>query len=207
MREIDLSRIKRVLLVRVDEIGDVVLTTPLIRELRKNLPHAWITLVVKPEVYNLIETCPYVNEVLVYDWNVCGQKRNLIRHFRILKLALLRLWKRNFDLAILPRWDCDYYHSSFLAYLSGAKARVAYSEEVTTYKRMLNKGYDKLFTHVLTDNYLKHEVEHNLEVITFLRGNIDDDRLELWVDKEDERSAQALLNKDEMKKNVFFIDF
>ncbi len=31
---------KRVLVIRLDEIGDVVLTTPLLREMRRNLPRA-----------------------------------------------------------------------------------------------------------------------------------------------------------------------
>ncbi len=56
------------LVIRLDEIGDVVLTTPLLRELRRNLPRAWITLVVKKQVYNLVVNCPYVNEVLSFDW-------------------------------------------------------------------------------------------------------------------------------------------
>ena len=62
-----LDQIRSVLLLRLDEIGDVVLTTPLLRELRRNMPHAWITLVVKPGVLNLVELCPHVNEILTFD--------------------------------------------------------------------------------------------------------------------------------------------
>jgi len=67
-KEIDLSQVNRVLVVRLDEIGDVVMTTPFLRELRRRLPDAWITLVVKPAAYNLVELCPYVHEVRTYDW-------------------------------------------------------------------------------------------------------------------------------------------
>ncbi len=62
--EIDLCGMRRVLVVRLDEIGDVVMTTPFLRELRRNLPQAWITLVVKPAVHNLVELCPYANLVM-----------------------------------------------------------------------------------------------------------------------------------------------
>ena len=68
-----LSRLSRVLVVRLDGIGDVVLTTPFLRELRRTLPKAWITLVVAPQVYNLVACCPYVNEVLTYNWNIGGR--------------------------------------------------------------------------------------------------------------------------------------
>ncbi|MCH8028471.1 MAG: glycosyltransferase family 9 protein, partial [Candidatus Dadabacteria bacterium] len=58
-----------------------------------------------------------------------------------------------------------------------------------------NKGYDLLLTHVLKDNSLKHEVERNLDVIRFLGGEINDDSLELWLDKDDEISAEQILRE------------
>jgi hypothetical protein len=45
---IDLSQVKRVLVVRLDKIGDMVRPPPFLRELRGLLPNAWITLIVKP---------------------------------------------------------------------------------------------------------------------------------------------------------------
>src|SRR4029453_10787425 len=63
---IQLDGLKRVLVVRLDEIGDVVLTGPFLRELRRNIPNASITLLVKPALKNLVELCPYVEEVLTF---------------------------------------------------------------------------------------------------------------------------------------------
>src|SRR5262245_2694196 len=65
-RGIDLAQVENVLIVRLDEIGDVVLMTPFLRELRRLLPTAWITLVVKPALQELVALCPYTNEVLTY---------------------------------------------------------------------------------------------------------------------------------------------
>ena len=97
-REIDISQAKRVLVVRLDEIGDVVMTTPFLRELRRNLPDAWITLVVKPQIYDLVELCPYVDEVLTYNWSTNGNatqhRQQLRRHGRALRLAWKSLWRR-----------------------------------------------------------------------------------------------------------------
>jgi len=69
---LDMAGIKRVLVVRLDQIGDVVMTTPFLRELRGNLPNAWITLVVNPSILNLVENCPYVDEVLASDCKDIG---------------------------------------------------------------------------------------------------------------------------------------
>jgi heptosyltransferase-2 len=194
-QEFDLSRVKRALVVRLDEIGDVVMTTPFLRELRRNLPRAWITLVVKPGVRNLVELCPYVNEVLTYDWNISDRLRRLRRHGRALNLACQRLWRRRFDLAIVPRWDADHYHATFLAYFSGAPWRVGYSEDVIPHKRQHNRGLDRLLTHALNDDAVKHEVERSLDLLRFLGATVQDDRLELWLGEEDEAFADSVLRR------------
>jgi heptosyltransferase-2 len=204
-REIDLSQVKRLLVVRLDEIGDVVLTTPFLGELRRNLPDAWITLVVKPQAYNLVELCPYVNEVLTYDWRVNGRFTNLRRHWRALRLAWRHLWRRRFDLAILPRWDTDGYHGTFVLYFSGASWRVGYSETVNDHKRRANKGFNRLLTHPLQDSNLKHEVEHNLDVIRFLGGQVQDDRLELWLGKKDKGIAEQFLKDHQVEPDELLV--
>jgi ADP-heptose:LPS heptosyltransferase len=200
-REPKLSNVKRVLVVRLDEIGDVVMTTPFLRELRRNLPHAWITLVVKPAVYNLVELCPYVNEVLTYDWNTRGSLSHLRLHMRALVLAWKHLWRGRFDLAVLPRWDEDRYNGTFLAFFSGATWRVGYSENVIENKRQFNTGYDQLLTHVLDDKTPKHEVVRNLDVIRHLGGTIKEDKLELWLNSEDELFAEHFLSLQGVSRN------
>jgi heptosyltransferase-2 len=191
-KEISLKSVRAILVVRLDEIGDVVLTTPFLRELRRNAPAAWITLVVKPEVFNLVELCPYVNEVVTFDWRVSGRGWRLKRHSRALYLAATRLWRRRFDLALLARWGPDYYHWTYLAYFSGASRRVGYSERVLQRKQQLDAGPHRLLTDVIDHRGAKHEVERNLEVLRFLGANVPDDRLEIWLDKEDRSFARRV---------------
>jgi heptosyltransferase-2 len=192
-KKISLKSVRAILVVRLDEIGDVVLTSSFLRELRRNAPAAWITLVVKPEVLNLVELCPYVSEVLTYDWRMTGRAGQLKRHSRALVLAVTRLWRRRFALAVIPRWGVDHYHATFLAYFSGARGRVAYSEGVCDRKRQPNAGFDRMLTDALTDASVKHEVEHNLDLIRFLGGEAVDPRLELWLDPKDRSLARQLL--------------
>ena len=176
-------------------IGDMIMTIPMIKLLRRKIPHAYIVLGVLPEgARQLFEVCPYVNEVLTYDWRVNGRFTNLRRHWRALRLAWRHLWRRRFDLAILPRWDTDGYHGTFVVYFSGAPWRVGYSESVIDHKRRANHGFDRLLTHPLNDSDLKHEVEHNLDVIRYLGGCVQNDRLELWLSEEDETFAERLLS-------------
>lgn len=185
------ENIRRVLVVKLDEIGDSVMLTPFVRELRVGLPQAWITLVVKPQLKELWDACPYVNEVIAYDRQT--GLPNLRSHLSALSLAKNRLWKKRFDLAIVPRWDADAYNASFLAYFSGAAQRIGYSEKVIEHKKQLNKGYDTLYTKVSGDSALKHDSLRNLDLLMGLGLKADDKKTELWVTQEDLFAADGLL--------------
>ena len=188
-----LCDIRNVLVVRLDEIGDAVLTSPLLRELRRNLAKAWITVVVTPLTFSLFERCPYVDEVLVYDTSRLPRRRPFKRHAGALSLAFRRLWRRRFDLALVPRWDADAYHATFVAYFSGAPRRIGYTEHTTPRKAHMNSGFDILFTDVLSDIQPKHEVKRNLQVLRCVGGDISDETLEAWTDPEDDAFAREVL--------------
>jgi heptosyltransferase-2 len=199
-----LGSLKAILVVRLDEIGDVVMNSPFLRELRRNAPQAWITLVVKPGTLNLVERCPYANEVLAFDWRA-GVARALRLHGRALRLAATRLWRRRFDLAINPRWGADHYHGIYLTYFSGAPRRVGYSEGVCLTKREMNAGCDRMFTDLLTDASPRHEVERNLDVIRFLGGDVVDSGLEVWLDEQDREFAAQTLAQHRVDAHTLLI--
>ena len=186
--DLTLSSLKNVLVIRLDEIGDVVLLSPFLRELRRNLPNAWITFVVKPEVFNLVELCPYVDEILAYNPAVKSNLHRWVRHWRALRLAVGHLWQRRFDLAISPRRGEDTQSANFLAYFSGARMRVAYSEKLNAEKPG-PPYFDKLLTHPCENAPEQHEVYHNLELIRLLVGTVESARLELWLSKADQDFA------------------
>jgi ADP-heptose:LPS heptosyltransferase len=190
---IDLTQIRRVLVVRLDEIGDLVLTTPFLRELRRNLPGASITLLVSKRTRNLVELCPHVDEVVTFEPPGPGLLRSVRALRRALRLARDHLWRRHFDLAVAPRWDHDSYYGSMVTYLSGARHRIGYSEHVAEEKRRLNPGLHRLLTHSINESAVKHEVERGLDLIRLLGGAVSEDRVELWVGEEDELFADRLL--------------
>ncbi len=182
---------RRVLVVKLDEIGDAVMLTPFVRELRAGLPQAWITLVVKPQLKELWDTCPYVNEVIAFDRQ--AGLSSLRGHLRALSFAAKKLWKKRFDLAIVPRWDSDIYNATFLAYFSGARERLGYSESVIEGKRQLNKDYDRLYTKVSFDAGLKHDSLRNLDLLGGLGLRTGEMKTELWVSQDDLMAADELL--------------
>src|SRR5438093_5327377 len=178
---IDISEIRTIVVVRPDEIGDVVMMSPFLRELKRNLPGSEISLVVKPEIRNLVEHCPYLAEILSFDLKSSTYWPAFRNYARASDFAKHELRSHPFDLAIVPRWDADWYYSSFIAYFSGARCRLGYSEAVSEDKRKHNRGYNGLFTHTVYDDLPKHEVERNLDLLGYLGFSINSDALELWT--------------------------
>jgi ADP-heptose:LPS heptosyltransferase len=183
---------RSILVLKLDEIGDFVLVTPFLRELRRNAPQARITLIVKPAVLNLAETCPHVDAVLAYDSQTLGLRAwQLRRQWRALRLA--RRLSRP-DLAVIPRWGEDAYNATHLARYSRARAIVAYTEQATDAKRGMNRGYDRLITHIVPAIAPRHEVELNLNLLQYFGGDIENSSLELWLTDADRAFATSVLS-------------
>lgn len=65
--DFDRDQVRKILVIRLDRIGDMVLTIPLLRSLKKNFPQAQIYVLCSFVTKDLVEFCPYVDHVLVYD--------------------------------------------------------------------------------------------------------------------------------------------
>jgi heptosyltransferase-2 len=58
---------QRIAVLRLDRLGDVVLSTPIFAALRRQYPHAYIAAIVRPQCRDAIEGHPAVNDVFLYD--------------------------------------------------------------------------------------------------------------------------------------------
>jgi len=97
--------IRRILIIRLGKIGDVLLTTPLLRNLRKNLPKAYITYIVGKRASPILENDPHISELIIANRNIFSE----IMRREIYDLAI--------DLNVIDV-------TSQLCILSGAKYRV-----------------------------------------------------------------------------------
>jgi heptosyltransferase-2 len=194
-REFNPRTIKSILLTRVDGLGDLVLLSSLVREVRLLWPHAHITLVVDQQFASLVEQCPYVDEVIGFNERGSKFARLFTGPRRAYKLAKQRLWQRRFDLAISPRWDFDTRHAAVLNFLSLPRYHFGFSEMVSRRKRSLNYGLDALFTHLVPSRPgVHHEIERNAEMLAALGANPGRiHNLELWLSDSDRFYARQIL--------------
>ena len=182
---------EHILVLRLDEIGDNVLTSGFLRELRRSNPAAHITLVTSPAAYNIVELCPYVNDVLPFS--VTG--RPMLQQFHIaMDFCEANLWQRYFSRCYLPRWDFDRYFGYFLCYLSGARQRISYTTDVYAGKAQVNHSMNQLLTHIVPEqDGIIHEAARNFQVLRATGMQVADDRMELWLSEADHAKADELL--------------
>ena len=58
---------KKILIIRFSSIGDIVLTTPVIRCLKKQFPDYFIHLLVKKEYQNVLDYNPYIDKFHLFN--------------------------------------------------------------------------------------------------------------------------------------------
>ncbi|MCX5680889.1 MAG: glycosyltransferase family 9 protein, partial [Candidatus Omnitrophica bacterium] len=106
-QKLEKSKIKKILVVSLTNIGDTVLTCPVIDALIAYLPLAEISVVTGPKVKTLFEGNPYIKRTYIYTKNeTAGQLLSLFAELR----------KQKFDAVI------DLRHTA-LAYFLGAPVR------------------------------------------------------------------------------------
>jgi lipopolysaccharide heptosyltransferase II len=92
---------KRILILQLGGIGDVVMSTPALKAIREKYRTSHIGLLVALRSASLVEGCPYIDELLTFDAHYAGfieafTLGNLLREKRVIEM----LRSKNFDLII-----------------------------------------------------------------------------------------------------------
>jgi ADP-heptose:LPS heptosyltransferase len=142
--------VKKIIVSRTDNLGDVILTLPLITQIKKNFPKASVTFLVKKYVYGLIKDYPGIDEFAFIDDLKESSK-------------LRKFFKRGkFDLMfnVYPRFEI-----ALAAFLAGVKIRVGTGYR--WYSCLFNKR-----NHEHRKTAEKHEAVYNLNLLkTLLNSN------------------------------------
>ncbi len=181
---------------RLDSLGDVVMTTPLFRALKKAHPGSRCTVVVEECYRPLLATNPHIDEILTLPkvrpaWLPQRARRLL----SAIGLYWRRLRGRRFDYAVSPRWDVDAHLATFLCVLTQAASRVGYSEKASLEKQRINRGFDAAYDICLPAGPVRHEVLRNLSIADALGATAADATLEIELTERDRRGAAKLLAK------------
>jgi heptosyltransferase-3 len=190
--DVDLRRIKRILVVRQDDrIGNLILTTPLLSALRRSFPHAEVWYLASKAFYTLFSGSTLVDRILV------ARKRLYIFNPVALLLFIGKIRRQRFDLAIDASDENNFsLNNSFLVLLSGARYRIGYE-----------KPRSSLFLNleVPPSHIRRHASEMYLDLLRYLVGKVQSNDLRVDVDTKRTAAAEAYLRDKGVKSGDFLV--
>lgn len=179
MSPAELAALRRILVVKLSSLGDVVHVTPCLRALRRACPEARITMAVDRRFAALVRESPYLAEIIEADADGGGVA------------AWLEPWRRLagnrrplFDLAV------DFQgtrRSALWVYASGARVRVG------RLRGPESPGWRPRFQHLVRPDPARHAVEVNADVAEAVGVAVEDLSPELRVSSEADRRCTARL--------------
>jgi len=135
---------KSIAIINLGYIGDVINSSPISIELKKNYPSAKLIYITIPASFETAKCIPGVDEVLIYDKK--GKDKGLSG---LIKKALIIRQSQKIDMAIILN---ESLRTAFFAYLSGAKKRVGRNSDL--------RGF--LLTHKIP--HLEEEIKMQIHI-------------------------------------------
>nr|BBH94877.1 ADP-heptose--LPS heptosyltransferase [Thermogemmatispora argillosa] len=181
---------QRILVIRLDLIGDLVLSLTLVHALKRTYPEAEIDLLAMPSTAPIAGADPDLAQIITYDPNIWRRPKALVRgrNWREAVALLRRLRARRYDLAVsvFGPW------AALLALLSGARRRVGFAGE----------GYAGFMTDPVPGRHWqrgdrRHEVDYCLELARAAGVSLrpEDRWPRLYVDPQARQEVATLLKR------------
>ncbi len=175
-----LSR-KNILIFKISSLGDIILVSPSIRAIRKRFPSACIKILVDVRFREVLDNCPYVDEVLTCDF----ENRDSGTGF--LRLAG-RLRREVFDMSV------DFQNnrkSHLLAFLGAIPKRYGFNNGKLSF--LLNRK-------AVLPAADKGPVEHQGYVLSLMGITEPDKKLEVWPAADGRSWAEEFLKNSWLKE-------
>lgn len=177
---------KNILCVRLDTIGDVLMTTPAIRAIKESRPGRRITLLTSSSGAKLSGLIPEVDDMIVY--NAPWMKATAPVQGSMSEYGMAEyLRKGGYDAAaIFTVYSQNPLPAAFLCYLADIPLRLAYSHE-NPYQLLTHWTYDPEPEHTI-----RHEVQRQLDLVATVGCRTGNDRISLYVRPEAMERVQGI---------------
>lgn len=164
---------KKILVIQTAFLGDAILTTPLLGNLKKRFPESRISFLTTPQGAEILSGNPCVSEFIVYD------KKGVDKGFiSFLKMAG-RIKEEGFSLVVSPHRSL---RTSLLAFISGAVRRIGFDTAILAF----------LYTDKIRHRRELHEVDRYLQLMETLGGKIEA-KPEIFIESDGQKRADSLL--------------
>ena len=179
--------IREILCVRLDTLGDVLMTTPAIRALKDSLPRSRITLLTSPAGAEPTPYIPEIDDVLIYEspW----MKASPVQPDNQYDMAMLQLLQeRQFDAAVIfTVYSQNPLPAALFCHLANIPLRLAHARENPYH----------LLTHwvkeIEPEKLIRHEVRRQLDLVGSAGCTTTNERLSFRVPAEARDCVQQYL--------------
>ncbi|MCK9572901.1 MAG: lipopolysaccharide heptosyltransferase II [Candidatus Omnitrophica bacterium] len=179
---------KRILIMRTDRLGDVILSTPVIASLRKFYPNSHIAFLCRPYTKEIVEDNPYLDEIIIYD--KAKEHKSILASIKF----CFALRKRKFDTVFILNPN---NRSNIIAFFAGIPERIG-----------LNRKMGWLLTQPIEDRKhegKKHETEYTLDVLRAAGIPITEKHICFTIKTESEKKINNLLSMHGIKDNSLMV--
>ncbi|NEX60372.1 lipopolysaccharide heptosyltransferase II [Noviherbaspirillum galbum] len=179
---------RRILCVRLDYLGDVLMTTPAMRALRESSPGSRITLLTSSGGGAVAPFIPEIDDVIAYDapWLKNGAPHPPAEDRKMIDL----LAEGNFDAAVIfTVYSQNPLPSAMLCHLAGIPLRLAHSRE-NPYRLLTD-----WVTETEPEQQVRHEVRRQLDLVATVGAKTADERLSFRVLPEHRERMQRVLRE------------
>lgn len=164
-----------ILVVNINWLGDAVFSIPVFKALKKTYPQARITCLCLPRVKEVLQYCPYVDKIIIYDER--GKHRLPWRKWKLIRY----LRKEKFDAAFLLHRSMT---RALMVYLAGIPLRIGYSKAKTLLTHPVAMNADDL-----------HRCDYYLKVLEGYGIKVQDRLCELRLKVDDMQALDGKLSK------------
>ena len=182
----------KILIIKFREIGDVLLATPLIKNLKLFYPDATIDLAINAITKDMVTENPNINQLFLYDRKKIKGKNIFLKIFYEYKFIREILTNR-YDLVInLTEGD----RGAIISRLSHAKTRLGMDPK---YKFL---SFLKPYTNSFKYHSQSHAVERDLSFLTLLDLIPKTKKVELYFDHPTDKKISDILIQNKIQKFV-----
>lgn len=184
------QKAKNILCVRLDSLGDVLMTTPAIRALKEGGAERRITLLTSDSGSRVAPLIPEVDATIVYDppWMKASQPPlNSEPEFGMIE----RLKKSNFDGAVIfTTFSQSPLPAALMAFMADIPLRLAYCRENPYY--LLTDWVPE--TEHFGQPGIRHEARRQLDLVASVGSSTADERISLQVSQKAIETVRGVLS-------------
>jgi len=173
---------KRILIFNVNWLGDVLFSTAVIRNVRRNFPSSFIACIVPPRCYPILKGNPHLDEIIIFDER--DRHRSVFAKLKF--IGSLR--RKKFDTAFLLHRSLT---RALICFLAGIPERIGHRAKKRSFlltTKITPPHHDSL-----------HRLDYYLDVIEKAGLRVEDRFTEFFMSNEDIKFVDEFLSRNTNK--------